>query len=359
MTKRLPTQLRFIFVVLSLLIIPTFTSALDLSASALPVWSDQIGGFSVTSDCSDDGRYVVAGSDTGTVRMYTYTGGILWTYRIPEKSVTAVAISGDGSVVAAADYDPLGPDAGGEILYFTRDGELVWRSHTGATVQRVALSDDGNTLLASGNSALYVYDKTGTRQSTFRLNETIWSVAVSGDGSRGVAGAGYGHGELFATDTNGTVSWSYPTANGMQAVSISGNGGSIAGVDRFHLYWFDRDKVPAWQFNASTVFETIAVSADGEYGATGSQYYLRFFNRTGSLLWTYQDPGTVGSVALSANASRIIAGTSSGTMLFDREGTMLWKFGNATTRVSASKDGRFYVASSPAGVVLLQPVRDS
>ena len=190
MTKRLPTQLRFIFVVLSLLIIPTFTSALDLSASALPVWSDQIGGFSVTSDCSDDGRYVVAGSDTGTVRMYTYTGGILWTYRIPEKSVTAVAISGDGSVVAAADYDPLGPDAGGEILYFTRDGELVWRSHTGATVQRVALSDDGNTLLASGNSALYVYDKTGTRQSTFRLNETIWSVAVSGDGSRGVAGAG-------------------------------------------------------------------------------------------------------------------------------------------------------------------------
>lgn len=345
------SRIRFGLVLILILILPVFASALT-SNSALPIWSDRIGEYRVLVDCSDDGRYVVAGSDSGMLRMYTDGGKILWTYQAPEKSIMAVAISGDGESVAAAFFDPLAPsqNAGGEVLYYNRSGERLWRYYTGSTVHRIAVDTKGETILASGDSTLYLFNKTGSVRINFPLNGTAWGIALSGDGSVGVAGSERVRGEIFVTDTNGTALWSYPTTSGMRAVDISGNGESIAGVDRYHLYWFNQNRTPSWQYNSSPAFRAIAVSSDGEYGAAGSQYYLRFFNRTGSLLWKYEDSGDVGGVALSANGSEIIAGMSGGTILFDRSGTILWKYGKGSMYVAASKDGNYFVAGSSSEI---------
>ncbi|MDD5187596.1 MAG: PQQ-binding-like beta-propeller repeat protein [Methanoregula sp.] len=343
----MPSRIRFGLILTFILIFPVFASALT-SNSALPIWSDQIGEYRVLVDCSDDGRYVVAGSDSGMLRMYTDSGKILWTDRVPEKSIMAVAMSGNGESVAAAFFDPLAAsqDAGGEILYYNRSGEPLWSYYTGSTVHRIAVDTNGETILASGDSTLYLFDKTGNVRKNLKLNGTAWGIAMSGDGSLGVAGTERLRGEIFVTDTNGTARWSYPTLSGMRAVDISGNGESIAGVDRYHLYWFNKNQTPSWQYNSSPAFRAVAVSSNGEYGAAGSQYYLRFFNRTGSLLWKYEDNGDVGGVALSANGSEIIAGMSGGTILFDRSGAILWKYGNGSMYVAASKDGNYFVSGS-------------
>jgi len=344
-------QIRFGLVLILILILPVFASALTLN-TALPIWSDQIGEYRVLVDCSDNGRYVVAGSDSGMLRMYTDGGKILWTYRAPEKSIMAVAISGDGESVAAAFFDPLAPshNAGGEVILFNRSGERLWRYYTGSTVHRIAVDTKGETILASGDSTLYLFDKTGRVRNNFQLNGTAWGIAMSGDGSLGVAGSKRAHGEIFVTETNGTALWSYPTDSGMWAVDISNNGESIAGVGDYHLYWFNQNQTPTWQYKSSPPFRSIAVSSDGEYGAVGSQYFLRVFNRTGSLLWKYEDRGYVGSVALSANGSEIIAGMSGGTILFNRSGTILWKYGKGSMYVAASKDGNYFVAGSSSEI---------
>jgi len=350
--KKIRNRIWFGLILISILIIPSWTSASDLPATALPIWSDRLGEYRVLVDCSDDGKYVIAGSDSGTLRMYSNTGKILWSYQKPEKSIMSVAISGNGESVAAAFFDPRAPsyDAGGEILYFNRGGNLDWKYYTGSTVHRVALSDAGDIVLASGDSALYLFDRTGTLQKKFRLNGTIWGAALAGDGSRGVAGLGRDWGEIFVTDANGTATWNYPTGTVMRAVGISSSGEAIAGVDNYHLYWFNHTQTPAWDYTSSTGFRDIAVSSDGEYCAAASQYFLRFFNRTGSLLWEYEDRGYVGGVAMSANGNEIIAGMSGGTILFDQSGTILWKYEKGSASVSASEDGNYFVAGSASEI---------
>jgi|SRR5665647_106582 len=89
-----------------------------------PQWSDMIGEYQARVGISGDGRSIVTGSDTGTLRMYDRSGKVLWTVSFPHTSVYAVATSGDGEHVAASLSDPTKPSDENEwqIRYFDRAG---------------------------------------------------------------------------------------------------------------------------------------------------------------------------------------------------------------------------------------------
>ncbi|MDO8872700.1 MAG: DUF5711 family protein [Methanoregula sp.] len=328
--------------------------------TAYPVWSGQLGELTTVTDSSDDGTYFVAGSDTGLLRLYALERKrILWTFEKPEKSVMAVSMSGNGEYIAAAFFDPYHPsdETSGEILYFNRSGNVQWVYSTGSTVHRVAVSESGKTIFASGDSNFYSFDNTGNLLGKYKTGGTIWAVAASGDGKTGVAGSGYPVSGISVMDTNGTFLWNYSTTERMRTVDISANGEAVVGADFYRLYWLDRKGTLVWQYTSSPPFTHVAMSSDGEYCAAASQYYLRFFNRTGSLLWTYEDSGYVNSADISKNGDFVIAGTENATLLFDKSGQILWKFNKGASHVSTSHDGNYFIVSSAGEISSL--IRDT
>ncbi|MFA5222558.1 MAG: hypothetical protein WC391_09785, partial [Methanoregula sp.] len=105
----------------------TYTPPVEYQAPSL-LWSDTIGQDRVRVGISVDGRSIIAGSDTGTLRMYDRSGKVLWTVSSPNTSVYAVAISGDGEHIAASFSDPTKSSDENEwqVRFFDRAGNLLW-----------------------------------------------------------------------------------------------------------------------------------------------------------------------------------------------------------------------------------------
>ena len=355
--QRIPFFFWVLFVVM--LFVPVCGSASEPSDTAWPIWHGRLGELTAVIDSSDDGMYYVAGSDTGLLRLYPLNGWKSWTFEKPGKSVMAVAMSGNGEYIAGAFFDSYHPsdETGGEILYFNRSGNVQWVYPTGSTVQRVAVSESGNTIFVSGDLDFYSFDTSGNLLGKYKTGGTIWAVAASEDGTTGVAGSGYPDSGISVMDANGTLLGNYPTTERMRSVDISANGEAVVGADFYRLYWLDRKGTLAWHYTSSPPFTQVAMSPDAEYCAAASQYYLRFFNRAGSLLWTYEDPGYVNCVDISENGDFVIAGTEDATLLFDKSGQIIWKFNKGASHVSSSHDGNYFITSSGGEISSL--IRDT
>lgn len=337
--KKMQSRIRFplVLILTLILILPVFSSALTSNA-ALPIWSDRIGEYRVLVDCSDDGKYVVAGSDSGVLRMYTDLGKIIWTYTSIGTSFSSVSVSGDGQIVTA------------NSLVFDNGGNLLTNINNSGSLVRTAVSRNGETIVSSGTNGLNIFDPEGNILGKDVEPGAIWDVAVSGDGMYGAAPVDLGwqtrKGKIVVIDRNGSKVVDYPTMSQGVGVAISRNGSSIIGIDDYNLYSLFRNGTLRWSFASSPPFRDVAITPDGRYIVAGSQYYLRFFNETGSLLWQNQDAGYVYSVAISEDGNYIIAGSADQIRLFDKSGNLLWRYDHGASQVAASKDGNYFVAGS-------------
>jgi WD40 repeat protein len=330
--------------ILSLCVIPAQSGAAGMKA--VPLWSDTVGNYSIPVACSDNGSTVIAGSDSGLIKLYDGAGKNIWSYQVAGGSVNAVSVSGDGGIVAAA----VGTKNEGELLVFDHGGNILFASDANSTVNRVAVSENGRTIIFSDGSTLFAYDPAGKFLGKETSGGTIWDVAVSGDGGYGTAAIDLGwaerKGKIVVFNRSSSRFLDYPTVNQGNTVGVSGDGSSVVGTDDYHLYSIFPNGTQRWNFFSSPPFRAVGVSSDGRYIAAGSQYYLRFFNGSGSLLWQDQVAGYVTSVSASAAGDYVIEGSSDQIRLFDRSGNLLWYYDHGASSVSATKDGRYYVAGS-------------
>jgi WD40 repeat protein len=355
------TTILLIFFVSQFFMIPVYGQTPDSVQIPAPIWSDQTGIRDVLVQCSGDGRYVVSGSDTGILRMYDQTGTILWTFQREGKMVRSIAISRSGDYVGAVFLNPDAPSfyADGEILFFNRTGSVLWDYTRDYTVERIAISDDGNSIYASGSPKLYSFDRNGTLIGQNVSRGRTWALDVAGDGSYAVAGGTITDriqiagsqtpgNRIYVIGKDGTIAWNYSTKPGITSVGVSSEGGSIVSAGDSHLYSFDRNGTLMWQFNSSPYYSSTTVSSDGGYTAAGSQYYVRLFNRTGSLLWKYEYDGFVHDVGISDDGKFIVAGASRGVYVFDQKGRVLWSYAtpNAVRHLSMANDGEYFVAGT-------------
>lgn len=238
---------------MSICLIPAYAVANDTVNKASPIWSDTLGNYSVLVACSDDGSSVVAGSDTGLLKMYDRTGKIVWTYQTNGMSITSVSISGDGEIISATVEEKTDE---GKILVFDHSGNLLLNYNTGATVNRVAVSKNGETIISSGDKALYTFDSKGNLLGKNRQNGVIWNVAVSDDGRYGAAAVDRGwrerKGEIVISvrDHSGSII-EYPTRNQAVDVGVSADGSTIVGIDYHNLYSVFRNGTCRWNFASS------------------------------------------------------------------------------------------------------------
>jgi hypothetical protein len=325
-----------LLVLIMLALFPS-VNGLDTITNSSPIWSDKLGRYGAEIACSDNGSFIIAGSDNGILRMFDRTGRTIWTYSTNSIPISSVSISGDGGIVTA------------DSLILDHQGNLLANINNSNPVIRTEISHNGNTILSSGDR-LEMFDLKGNLLGKYAQQGAVWDVALSGDGKYGAAAVDLGwqtrKGKIIVIDRNGSEILDYPTMSQGVGVGISDDGSSIVSIDDYNLYSIFRNGTLRWNFQSSPPFRDVAITPDGKYVVAGSQYYLRFFNESGSLLWQKQENGYVSSVAISEIGDYVIAGYSDQVRLFDKSGNVLWRYGQGASHVAASKDGEYFVVST-------------
>jgi hypothetical protein len=266
---------------------------------------------------SDDGNTVAA---CGTGPNVFYWAGATgksgsdvpttWRYML-EGRVEAIAISGDGSHVAAAGFIYVNGGTEGVLVYWNNAGSLTkndlpgqeptWSGQElGETFVDVAISDDGNYVAvagageAPGPSTVYYWAGATSRTGTSEphtwaggVDIIFSSVDISCDGDSVIAGSGipidalsvqrldswgvYFWGGARGLTGNPVPSWFYHTVNPVQDVAINDAGTYMAAVtsNLDTLYFFDKQGNLLWQ-DSTISGDKFSISCDGRTLAVGT-----------------------------------------------------------------------------------------
>ena len=349
-------------VVLSFVLAATIISAAYAQPPPTPLWSDPVGTRAIA--LSADGQYVVVATST-EVRFYGRSSSTpLWTYSKTAETFASVAISADGSYVAA----------GGFHIYFWSNAKSLPHDNPTPTwisvdlkgqIQHrcLAISDDGNTVAACGTGpGVYVFSWTGAAGKSgsdvdvtwdYFLNGQVEAIAISEDGSH-VAAVGYGSlpdggglgGVLVYWNNVGSLTKTYPpsplpgqepTWSGQEpgedfvdvAISDDGNYVAVAGMGGIGTvyYWAGAtsrtgtSEPDTWAGGVNVRFTSIDMSCDGDYVIAGTGRAIVAAGESGGAFATSgaQDPAPQGSVYFWGGA-RGLSGTPGPSWVFSPTG---------------------------------------
>jgi len=156
---------------------------------------------------SDDGSLIVSGDLQGNVVVYEYNVGTStytqkWKYQFPPGTyydwATAVAISGDGSTIAAGSMEFDGSAYSGEVAVFDAGSNVPLWVDDRATdeISAIDLSDDGQIIAVAGwgdlndlDGDFWFYEKTySTPFFEYTVPGSLGVLDLSSDGSHCIAG---------------------------------------------------------------------------------------------------------------------------------------------------------------------------
>lgn len=122
------------------------------------------GGNALASAYSRDGSLIVIGKDDNTVQALDDNGTLLWTAHAAHW-ITSVAVSEDGNIIAAGSMDKT-------LSVYDRAGTKLGSFTAGNAIKAhsVAMSGDGSVIAAVDESAVYVFSRS---QFTQPISTTI------------------------------------------------------------------------------------------------------------------------------------------------------------------------------------------
>jgi len=285
--------------------------------------------------------------------------------RASDGNVGVVAISTDGNYIVAGTNNNI-------HLYQSNGQKPLWSYTSDSRVVSLVISDSNDYIVAGTfDHNVYLFDRdSSTPLWNYSTEGYVRSVAVSAEANYIVAGSGDGKVYFFIRN-NSTPLWNYTTEGGIESVDISSDGSYIvAGSWDNRVYLFNQNSsTPIWNrtiggYPAGGFVESVAISADGRYIVAGSYYSMVvLFERSGPTpLWTYTTEGYVPSVSISADGSYIAAGSKeSGNYkiyLFGYDNpTPLWSYtigeNGPQPITDMSADGSYIVGGSWDGSVYL------
>ena len=256
-------------------------------------WSGLSG---TVATMSSDGNYIVSVVNDN-VRKFNRTGSVIWN-RITGSSFRAVAVSGDGSLVIAADdrgYSRswtndgknLGVDNNTDrvrridispsqslvvissedsLKVFSPEMHLIWENNTlGNHDSFIAFSSDSSTLILSGENQVSSSTAKGSLNWVKEITENfIIDMACSDDCSTIVLGSQDGN--IWVLNKDGQLRWKYPAGSWVNGVGVSRDGSVIvAGAVDGTVYILDKNGNLLAQTKTDSAIQqrSVAVSGDG------------------------------------------------------------------------------------------------
>ncbi len=288
----------------------------QFSSDVVETWRYTIDGYALDMDISGGAELIVIGGvigeNNGIIYLFDKSGRLLWKYANPEP-FSSVAISDDGNFIVAGSDD-------NQTYFFDRRGLLLWRYSADKKIRCVEISEDGNMLVTgSDDNNVYFFDN-----------------------SRRI--------KRFA--------WKYRFDNSASTVAMSKKGNYIlAGSDDHGIYALDSDGQLMWRHNAKGPITSVSVSKFADYLVAGSQDGSVYcFNIGGKETWTLPTGGSVQNVAVDLRGNTIVAYSQDGWLYaMDERGALLWKLdiGDPEGRVSLTDDGRIIMCLVGDGRVFL------
>ena len=255
------------------------------------------GGISGTvATMSTDGNYIVSAVNDN-VRKFNRTGSVIWN-RITGSPFNSVAVSGDGSLVIAADNrgylrswtiggKNLGVDndtdqvkrieispsqslvvvsSEDSLKVFSPEMNLIWEDNTlGNLDSFIAFSADSSTLILSGENRVSSYTAEGSLNWVKEITkDAIIDMACSDDCSTIVLGSQDGN--IWVLNKEGQIRWKYPAGAWVNGVGVSRDGSVIvAGALDGTVYILDKDGNLLAQTKTDSAIQqqSVAVSKDG------------------------------------------------------------------------------------------------
>lgn len=281
-----------------------------------------------------------------------------WTFSNGADAPTRVAISADGTRVLAGGGERvsfLATDTLSPVWEWTSTMEYEW-------IDSVALSRDGSRGVASGEG-IFVFEPGGPTWWTDILwlpgggyTDAIGPMAIGEDGASIVAAGAYVTRYAGAT---GTVEWvAQPLSANLIAISRDANtiAAELAGPG---IALFDGGSAtPLWVSSENFLRDDIVVSADGSGIAVSGEGGVTFYARSSpEPVWVWPSPNgmDVTAVAMPADGASVVAGGAGFvTRIAVATGKSDWTYEaslGSVYDVAVSADGERIAAGSDWGVV--------
>jgi len=256
----------------------------------------------------------------------------LWSYQVissKEDYFKDSAISSDGTYLVVGTADSSNPPIGRVYLFHKSNPTPLWNyTHTG-TINSVAISADGNYIVAGGYLYLYLFHKSDSTPLWNFSGPTaaVRSVAISADGNYIVAaarGVTYKSTIWLFHRSSSTPQWSYTDIgpDGTYLADISADGNYVIAGFAYGLSFFERSNpTPLWSYSTGLEsgggerVQSIAISANGDFITMGSKNnkIYSFHKSNSSPLWKYNTTVILTiCVDISSDGKFISAGIQNG-----------------------------------------------
>jgi hypothetical protein len=321
---------------------------------------------------STDGNYLAAGTtDSGGKDGSVYLVSLSsqepsWRHVTNNTAIDTVAVSDNGSYVAAGGYWSGMLYGDGEIYLFNTQGKMLWNVSTGKEpVFQVAISANGSRIAADYQDGVIYLNTAGDILWNYsfpsRSGGLSLHLAMSSDGGSIVVAAAsmlignwtnFGWG-VFYLNSQGHQVWNYTEDNaGPANVLMSDNGSYVAGGPLYvgnsngSVYLFDGGTgALLWTHQEDMAAQPVAISPDGSYvAAIGDGAQL--LTAGGQLLWNFTNLGIPAGFVDNGSALILSGGDASGTDLVGDNGTVMASYDVQGIAVTSGVGSVWAVASN-------------
>ena len=313
---------------------------------------------------SSDGSYVAASGGNAICLLARSSKEIVHRWPVGGFSTDSIDISNDGRYVAAGGEDRNPPGAGWIALFERSSMTPLWSQQTERRIVSVVVSVLGGFVATQGLDGmvrLFSMDD-GTllwAQAVGSGGAVNHPVAVSDDGAYIAAGTepeGGAPSVFLFSRSNAVPLWGYTPpdmSEWVSSIDISADGSYVAAGDYAGRIFLlsGLDGTPIWIHQESQDIYSVAISEGGAHLVAGGRdgHVYMFSGEDGNPTWAFQTGGPVYTVAISADGNRVAAGSQVGRLyLFSASsGLPLWSYDTGTRpqTLSLSSDGRFAAAT--------------
>jgi outer membrane protein assembly factor BamB len=270
------------------------------------IWQSGTGNRVVAVAESQDSLYAAVSTEE-RVYLFNRSGTMLWSS--PVTSGRSVAISSAGAYVVSG---------GDRLLLFDRNGAVLWRYSPGSRIRSVAIDADAHTAYAGIDTNLTAFSlddehRNASTSWSVDVRDGIESISIGGEGSGIVAGTESGNICFFSTD--GRLLWTYRTGGGTIRTDISHDGSTIAAASvQRSVFLLNRNGHLLAKHSTHGRDLDVSISADGSTLVLADGE-ISVLNRDGDVLWTYMTKKDTRCVSISSDTTYLIAGGVDGTVL--------------------------------------------